>query len=146
MSNKISKERKFTYYIGLVLVVVGFILFISSFFVDMIPMSPSSFVVRPVIGMICIIVGNILMSIGAEGTAGSGLLLDPEKAREDLKPYSAAKGGMINDTIENIDMVKDMSSRKGESEVKEIIKIKCRACGALNDEDAKFCKSCGKEL
>lgn len=39
-----------------------------------------------------------------------------------------------------------MSNRKSESEVKEIIKIKCKECGALNDEDAKFCKSCGKEL
>lgn len=149
MANKISKERKAIYYIGLVLMVLGFVLFMSSFFVDMVPsfyMNPSSFVARPVIGMICIIVGSVLMNIGAKGTAGSGLLLDPEKAREDLKPYSAAKGGMINDTIENIDIVKDMSNRKGESEVKEIIKIKCRACGALNDEDAKFCKSCGKEL
>ncbi|HHX59334.1 MAG TPA: hypothetical protein GX707_01120 [Epulopiscium sp.] len=33
MSNKISDGRKLTYYIGLVLVVLGVILFISSFFV-----------------------------------------------------------------------------------------------------------------
>jgi len=31
-------------------------------------------------------------------------------------------------------------------EQKEIIKIRCRNCGALNDEDAKFCKSCGREM
>jgi type I restriction-modification system DNA methylase subunit len=29
---------------------------------------------------------------------------------------------------------------------KEVIKIKCRSCGTLNDEDAKFCKECGKEI
>jgi hypothetical protein len=39
-----------------------------AFFVDMIPMSPSSFVVRPVIGMFCIIVGNVFMNIGVKGT------------------------------------------------------------------------------
>lgn len=33
--------------------------------------------------------------------------LDPEKAREDLKPYSAAAGRMINNVIENIDIVKE---------------------------------------
>ncbi|MFX1593212.1 MAG: zinc-ribbon domain-containing protein [Promethearchaeota archaeon] len=29
---------------------------------------------------------------------------------------------------------------------KEIIKIKCRACGTLNDEDAKFCDNCGQPI
>ncbi|MCR2043027.1 zinc ribbon domain-containing protein [Anaerosalibacter massiliensis] len=149
MSNKISKKRKAIYYIGLVLIIIGIILFISNFFIDIesdFVEGPSSFIRRPLIGMVFITIGNILMSIGAKGTAGSGLILDPEKAREDLKPYSAAKGRMINDTIENIDMAKDMAESKGESQVKEIIKIKCKNCGTLNDEDAIFCKSCGKKI
>lgn len=150
MSNKISKERKAIYYIGLVLTIFGVILFMSVFFIDM--MTPdffgghSSFIVRPVIGMICMTVGNVLMSIGSKGAAGSGLILDPEKAREDLKPYSSARGGMINDTLENIDMVKDIANRNEENQSKEVIKIRCKECGTLNDEDAKFCKSCGKEI
>ena len=32
---------------------------------------PSSFMIRPVIGMICITIGNVLMSIGSKGAAGS---------------------------------------------------------------------------
>ena len=28
----------------------------------------------------------------------------------------------------------------------KVVVIRCRACGALNDEDAKFCKACGKAL
>lgn len=149
MSNKISKERKTLYYIGLGLTVLGVALFISTFFVNMRPDfygGPSSFVGRPIIGMICMIIGRILMNIGAKGVAGSGMILDPQRAREDLKPYSTAKGGMINDTIENVDLVKDMVKGKETKEVKEIIKIKCKDCGALNDEDAKFCKSCGRAL
>lgn len=82
------------------------------------------------------------MRIGAKGAAGSGLVLDPDKAREDLKPYNEAKGGMINDVISNIDVVDKIITH----EEKEVIKIKCRECGGLNEEDAKFCKSCGKEL
>lgn len=75
---------------------------------------------------------------GARGAAGSGLVLDPDNAREDLKPYNEATGKMINDVISNIDVV-DKLSRQGEE--KEIIKIKCRSCGCLNDEDTKFCKA-----
>ena len=96
-----------------------------------------------VIGIILIIIGSVVMSIGARGPAGSGLLLDPKKAREDLKPFSEAKGEMINDVISNIDAVDRIVKS---SEAKEVIKIKCRNCGALNDEDAKFCKNCGREL
>lgn len=149
MSNKISKERKTIYYVGLGLTVLGVALFISSFFiVDMEPdffggMPP--FFSRALVGMICAIIGGALTNIGAKGAAGSGLLLDPEKAREDLKPYSAAKGKMINDTIENIDIVKNIGNKEGKG-TKEIIKIKCRECGALNDEDAKYCKSCGGNI
>lgn len=147
MSNKISQERKALYYIGMVLIVIGFILFISNIFTfgnyDVFFQGPSAFMARPLVGMICIIIGSILMNIGKKGTAGSGLILDPEKAREDLKPHSIAKGKMINDAIENIDIVKGMGKSQ---DSKEIIKIRCKNCGGLNDEDAKFCKSCGREI
>lgn len=151
---KISSERKVTYYIGIGMMVLGFLLFISVFF------SAASFMSNPfagsgigagggpsftnaVIGMVLIFAGSIVMNIGAKGAAGSGLLLDPEKAREDLKPYSEAAGGMINDAISNIDVVDKIANSKAE---KEVIKIRCRSCGSLNDEDAKYCKSCGEEI
>lgn len=148
MSN-ISSERKITYYIGLGMVILGFILFISLFF------SVASFMNNPtrlfgmergpsfmpaILGMVLMISGSVVMNIGAKGAAGSGIILDPEKAREDLKPYSKAAGGMINDVISNIDTVnKSINS-------KEVIKIRCRSCGSLNDEDAKYCKSCGEKM
>lgn len=50
---------------------------------------------------------------------------------------------MIEDVISNIDTVdRIVKSNEG----KEIIKIRCRSCNTLNDEDAKYCKECGKEL
>jgi hypothetical protein len=146
---KLSKERKITYYIGAGIMVLGVILFFSVFFSVFslmnnpfgssgIPPFQNAF-----IGMILIIIGSIVMNIGAKGAAGSGLLLDPDKARADLKPFNEAKGGMINDVISNIDIVDDIIKPHEE---KEVIKIKCRSCGSLNDEDAKFCKGCGQEL
>ncbi len=148
--SKISKERKITYYIGMAMMVLGFILFISTFFdaasfMDA-PFSHTDFRVsftKPVIGMLLMIAGAFVMNVGAKGKAGSGLILDPHKAREDLKPFSEAKGGMIEDVISNIDTVDKIIKS---SEEKEVIKIRCRSCKTLNDEDAKYCKKCGKEI
>ncbi len=146
---KITKNRKVTYYIGLGMILVGFILFMSVFFSvassmnDPFGNNTSNPFMNAVWGMILMITGTIVMNIGARGAAGSGLLLDPDKAREDLQPFNEAKGGMINDVINNIDVVGKITKN---FEEKEVIKIRCRSCGNLNDEDAKFCKSCGKEL
>lgn len=146
---KISKERKITYYVGIGMMILGLILFISVFFAFASFMnnpfggSGSPSVMNSVLGMVLIIAGSFVMNIGAKGAAGSGLLLDPDKAREDLKPFNEAKGGMINDVISNIDVVDKIANTY---EKKEVIKIRCRSCESLNDEDAKFCKGCGKEL
>jgi len=146
MSSKISNQRKVLYYIGICIVVIGFILFMSSFFVKMdtdFSMETPSFFKRGVLGMICMIVGFVLTSIGRLGAAGSGLLLDPDIEREDLKAFSESKGRMINDVIENIDIIKNINQSSKEKGNIEVVKIKCRECGELNDEDAKFCKKCG---
>lgn len=148
--SKISNERKITYYIGMAMMALGFILFISTFF-DVASFMDDPFFhgdfgvsfTKAVIGMVLMIAGIFVMNIGAKGTAGSGLILDPQKAREDLKPFSEAKGQMLEDVISNIDTVdRIIKSNEG----KEIIKIRCRSCNTLNDEDAKYCKECGKEL
>lgn len=151
MSDKISSERKAIYYTGMVLVVIGFILFISTFFTFAVGFGgfnvPSRLsIISPIIGMVLIIIGSILMAIGRKGAAGSGIILDPEKERDDLKPFSSAKGKMINDVIENIDIVNGVGKKMSKEDVKEVVKIKCRNCGALNDEDSKYCKSCGREI
>lgn len=156
--SKITNKRKVTYYIGMGMMILGFILFISVFFTtaNMMTSDPfstnygsfaRSFMLRPIIGMILIVVGAIVMNIGARGAAGSGIVLDPEQAREDLRPFNEAKGDMINDVISNIDVVDSITSfQNNQSAPKEIIKIKCRNCNSLNDEDARYCKECGRQL
>ena len=146
--SKIPQERKALYYVGMGMMVLGFILFISVFFIGVNMMNdPFSNSTPPfsnaVIGMILIVIGAIIQNVGARGAAGSGIILDPDKAREDLKPYNEAMGGMINDVISNVDVLDDMVKK---SEEKEVIKIRCRNCQSLNDEDSKFCKSCGQML
>jgi len=82
--------------------------------------------------------GQLLRRVGARGLAGAGVVLDPEQAREELEPYSRMAGGMVKDALEEADI-----NRGG---AQPVVKIKCRTCAALNDDDAKFCKACGQPL
>ncbi len=146
--SKIPGERKTLYYLGMGMIVLGFILFLSVFFSaasmmnDPFMSGPPPFA-NAVFGMILMVAGGIVRNVGARGAAGSGIILDPDKAREDLKPYNEAMGGMINDVISNVDAIDDIVRKPSE---KEVVKIRCRSCQSLNDEDAKFCKSCGQQL
>lgn len=119
MANRqVSEERKAVYYIGTVLMVIGFITFFSTFFVfgrmalglmsnHSIEVGAGafesgfiSFITRPIIGIILIIVGGGLRTLGMRGLAGSGVILDPEKAREDLEPWTRMAGGMVGDAVD----------------------------------------------
>jgi len=91
-------------------------------------------------GMVLIIAGLIVMSIGARGAAGSGLVLDPKKAREDLEPFTRMAGGMVKDALEEADI------KLGKDTSEKVIMIKCRKCEKLNEEDSKFCQECGQSL
>lgn len=140
---EISEERKMLYYAGMIVTGIGVVLFMSTFFTFMNPdrfltgqMSMGGFMTRPLIGFVMIAVGNGMRTIAARGVAGSGLVLDPKKAREDLSPWTTMAGGMLDDAL-------------GETKLgsgKEVIKVRCRSCSALNDEDAKFCKDCGERM
>ena len=141
MSKEISKNRKTLYYVGNGLTAIGFILFLSVFFVAF--LNPFAMfgsdnpMANGFIGFILIIIGQFVSNIGARGAAGSGLILDPKQAREDLKPYSTQVGGMINDVLDEVDI---------KPESKEVVKVRCQSCKTLNDEDAKYCKKCGATL
>ena len=141
MSKEISKNRKTLYYVGNGISLIGFILFLSVFFTTFLNpfdmMSSSNPMANGFIGFILIIIGQSISILGARGLAGSGLILDPKQAREDLKPYSSQVGGMINDALEEVDLL---------NESKEVIKVRCPSCKTLNDEDAKYCKKCGAQL
>lgn len=140
---KISPERKGLYYTGMAMMGIGIIFFLSVFFIAFTgdPFSyEGNFMQNGFYGFILIGAGTFVMNLGARGAAGSGLVLDPEKAREDLTPYTKAAGGMLKDALEEIDLP---SVKSGE---KEVVRVRCIHCRALNEEDARFCKNCGKEM
>lgn len=164
MKAEIPESRKFLYYLGMAIMAVGFLLFLSVFFSMILLMGDrtplfgiqarfdlGSFALRGVGGVLLVIVGGFLRHIGFLGLAGSGVTLDPDQAREDVKPWSQMAGGVINDAVSEIDVVNKIANRVGhaenaESPARETIKVRCPACRALNDENARFCNQCGKAL
>ena len=155
-TRQISPERKALYYWGNGLAIAGILLFLSVFVTAALNIghvnSHSDFQVqvrssmlRAVCGFIMIIVGAVISNIGAKGAAGSGVLLDPERARKDVEPWSRMAGGVAQDSLDEIEVVKKIGDHL-ESTSAEVVKVRCRKCRALNDEAARFCNQCGAEL
>ncbi|MES1213590.1 MAG: zinc ribbon domain-containing protein [Singulisphaera sp.] len=151
-NSSISPERKSIYQVGILLSIVGGLLFLSTFvsffshFGDFSNFEARgrSMGLRAFGGMVLLMAGGVLCKTAARGVAGSGLVLDPEQAREDLKPWNKAGGGMINDALSEIDVVKKIGDRlEGAAAPAPTVKVRCRQCSALNDESAKYCNQCG---
>lgn len=147
MTKQISEERKTAYYIGTLLMILGGILFASTFvtfamhfgdFSNFVSDAKSN-IFRAFGGMALLVVGGIIRGIGAKGLAGSGVVLDPDKARQELEPFSRMAGGMVKDALDEADI-----NLGGKPE--KVVMIKCPGCGKLNEEDSKFCQECGKKL
>ena len=147
MKTPISEERKTAYYLGAVLMVIGGLLFASVFITGAMHFGDfsnfesdaKSSMFRAIAGMGLLMVGGFIRGIGARGLAGSGVVLDPDKAREELEPYSRMAGGMVKDALEEAKI--DLGGKP-----EKVIMIKCQDCGKLNGEDSKFCQECGKKL
>lgn len=147
MSQQISEGRKFAYYAGMVLIVVGFLVFGSVFVTSAMQFGDftdfdgkvQSNMTRSIVGMGMILLGGVLRGVGARGLAGSGVVLDPKRARRDLEPYSRMAGGMVKDALDEADV---KLGGRGE----KVVMVKCRACGKLNEEDSKFCQECGQAI
>jgi hypothetical protein len=144
----VSARRKGLYYAGTALTVLGFLLFGSVFVTGCMnwgdftnfDANAKSEMARGIGGMALVVVGSIVKGVGARGAAGSGLLLDPQRARKDLEPYARMTGGLLKDTLEeaNVDL--------GRKTPEKVVMVKCRACGKLNEEESKFCQECGEKL
>ncbi len=113
---QISPERQGFYYFGMVLMGIGVLMFLStfvSFFVHFgdfhdFENRAKTGGITALGGMIFMVIGQMLMTLGRAGLAGSGLKLDPQEARRDLEPWSRMSGGMLKDTLDEAGV--DLSS------------------------------------
>ena len=145
--HNIPPNRAALYYIGNALIAIGFLLCFGTIAAGAIsvergPMSGSGPSFMPfLVGFVMFGVGGVLRSIGAAGWAGSGVILNPKRGRQDLKPWSKMAGGMVNDALEEVDAVKNAQTAP-----REVVKVRCPKCRTLNDENARFCDNCGQAL
>ena len=158
-NRELKTWRKVVYIIGNIFLVVGVILFMSSFFTSFGFFQGrfefierlgfvGSFMFLPVFGFALIFVGSLLKALGRGGLAGAGLILDPERERRDAEPFSRSKGGKFADSYDEFrseSKIHEDLERVRVSQ-KEKIMVRCPKCKTLNDEDASFCKSCGEKL
>lgn len=155
-NKQISPQRKTAYYIGMGMMAFGFILFLSTFFTtigtfgnfDNFAERAQSTGMRALLGMVLMIAGGIVMRVGVAGAAGSGLILDPEKARKDFEPWNRMAGGMASDALSEVEPVRRIVDHitRDQPAAAHAVKVRCRQCQALNDEAAKFCNQCGEAV
>lgn len=152
----VSAERQGAFNVGTVLTGVGFVTILVCFigFVTAGHDSVSNFGggANPVawwigifIGMVIAGIGRATRTIAARGVAGSGLVLDPERARTDLEPWARMGGGMLRDAIDESGLPIGQSAPPAEPAAAPV-KVRCRQCKALNDEHDKFCSQCAAAL
>jgi RNA polymerase subunit RPABC4/transcription elongation factor Spt4 len=98
---------------------------------------------RVITGMVLMMAGG-MKHVGAKGWAGSGIVLDPEKARKDVEPWSRMGGGVEQDALSEVEVVKKIEDRLDSPAPQ--VKVRCRKCQTLNDETAKFCNQCGSSI
>lgn len=107
-NRQISEGRQAAYYIGAVIMGIGILLFLSTFITAFSSMGDpvgageqmQSMGFRALGGIVLLAIGGAIRGIGAAGVAGSGVILDPEKAREDLEPWARMAGGMVKDAVD----------------------------------------------
>jgi hypothetical protein len=96
-------------------------------------------------GIAVSLVGQVVRQIGLRGLAGSGIVLDPARARNDLKPWAHMAGGLVNDALTEVN---DSGHARPNAFPPQpvAVKVRCPKCRTLNDEDARFCKACAIAL
>lgn len=147
-----SDSRKRLYYAAMALSAIGLLLFLSTFVTffanfgnfNHFEARARSSGFRAFGGIILLMVGGVLGRIASRGWAGSGIMLDPEKARSDVEPWSRMAGGIVNDALSELSASRgnQQAAERGEPQVK----IRCQKCQALNDDGAHFCNQCGAPI
>lgn len=142
MANRqISDDRKAAYYIGIILTGIGLLMFLSVFFTFFSAATGGvsgdefgSIGFRAVGGILLAIVGQVIRGLGARGLAGSGVILDPEQAREDLEPWTRMAGGMVKDAADEAGVDLGKALNRGDTHQDMPFDEKLRRLARLHEE------------
>ncbi|MGH7139733.1 MAG: zinc-ribbon domain-containing protein [Pirellulales bacterium] len=148
---QLSGQRKLLYYSGMSVCVIGALLFLSTFVTFLanfgnfnnFDAQVRSGGYRAFGGIVLIMAGGFLANLGARGWAGAGVVLDPERARRDIEPWSRMAGGIVQDALSETALGQANDKHRASEPV---VKVRCPKCQALNNEDSHFCSQCGAAL
>ncbi|MGK2349041.1 zinc ribbon domain-containing protein [Actinomyces sp. W5033] len=151
--------RKWAYYGGGALQVLGVLAFLSVFFTIALSFgfmghNPAmisahvqrGFIMFPVaiVGIFMINGGKMLRDVGRKGLAGSGIILSPQGEARDAEAWNRSKGAQDQHRLEEVPALSGLGAARGDAEPQ--IRVRCRACGYLETEDAAFCSGCGARM
>ena len=152
--------RKWAYYGGAALQVLGVLAFLSVFLTiamgfGLMSNSPGAiaghvqrgFTMFPlaVVGILVISGGKMLQNVGRKGLAGSGVLLSPQGEARDAEPWNRSKGAQDQQRLEEVPALSGLGADRGAG-AQPLIRVRCRECGFLETEDATFCSGCGARM
>lgn len=145
VQRQIPPERKVIFYLGMGVLVVGVLLFLSTFlsaalhfgdFSNFVERS-RSMALRAILGVGLVIVGGVLQAVGRAGLAGSGIKLDPEEARRDVEPWARMGGGIVKDALDEAGIrLKDESGQEDipfDEKLRRLTKL--REDGLITEEE-----------
>lgn len=145
----ISIGRKILYYLGMMVTVIGMLLFFSTFVTFLLHFGDftdfnsrvTSEGLRAFGGIFCIVIGQSLRLVGLSGVAGSGLKLNPQEARRDLEPWSRMSGGILKDALDEAGI--DVSGQSKEMPFDEQLRRldTLRQDGLLSEEEYASARS-----
>ena len=84
--------------------------------------------------------GNARSSVNWSGGMGKPANEFPQEGDN----IGTSRPPQVEDETEEID--EDDDEREEKVAKKEVVKVKCRECGHLDEEDAEFCSKCGKRI
>ena len=147
---QVSPGRKLAFYGGYVCMVAGLVLWVTVFtslFGKSASFSPSAIgylTLRAALGLALLLLGRVLRRIGILGLAGSMVVLDPPKAKEDLEPWSRAAGGLVDAALSEVSALKRPAEPRAAAPGPT--SVPCPRCQAPNEPGARFCGQCGGGL
>lgn len=105
------------------------------------------FMVFPVaiVGILIANGGKMLQRVGRKGLAGSGVILSPQGEVRDAEPWNRSKGAQDQHRLEEVPALAGLGADRGAAAEPQI-RVRCRACGYLETEDATFCSGCGARM
>ncbi len=140
-----SSERKGLYYLGMLVSLIGVLLFASVFLAGILHTGDSpdlkphgrSEGLRAFFGIALAVAGGVLARVGTRGFAGSGIIIDPEKAREDIQPRPGAAGGAPKRGLDETSIDPDRLTLDAEMPLDEKLRRldQMRENGFLTEED-----------